>query len=102
MSREKARRFLEADVKCYHCGRTVGAVRREDGQERSTFQLGRSGPETAVSSLTDLRCPSCQGPLFTDEIQVVYDYPILRDLFEPPRRGRPPKRLAQQRAQRSA
>jgi hypothetical protein len=106
MSRYAIASFLEAEVKCYHCGHTSGVIRREQGVPRAPamFQNADGGPAVAVKSLTALRCTRCQGSVFIDEFDVRYDYPKVEFLDdERPRRGRPPKRLVElRRAQEAA
>jgi hypothetical protein len=97
-------RFVEAEVKCYHCGMTAGVLRREDGVTKSplTFRAGRGQSDMMVSGLTALRCTQCHGPLFTDSVEIVYEYPLADEPFERPRRGRPPKRRDGEETRRSA
>ena len=105
MSRYAIASYLEADVKCYHCGHTSGVLRRDQDTPRAatTFQSADGGPAVVVRSLTDLHCSRCGGSVFTDEFDVRYVYPKVDFLDERPRRGRPPKRLVElRRAQEEA
>jgi hypothetical protein len=98
--------YLEAEVKCLHCGHTSGVVRRDQGVPGAptTFHASDGGPVMTVRGLTDLRCARCQGSVFTDEFDVRYVYPKVDFLDDDrPRRGRPPKRLVElRRAQEAA
>ena len=98
------RAFLEADVTCYHCGSVSGVARKDTTAPNATISyLARgSDAEVTLSSRTTLRCTRCNGPTFFDEFQsrqiVVTD-----GLFDDqPRRGRPPKRLVEQRRAQQA
>jgi hypothetical protein len=97
--------FVVADLKCYLCGTVSGSIEREQTQ---SLLRGAGGPvvlrrpgQPEPISLQDwrrLRCDRCGGPLFLDETDVVvrrseeYNWSEER-----PRRGRPPKRLVEQR-----
>jgi hypothetical protein len=105
MSRYAVSSYLEAEVKCYHCGHTSGVLRRPQGAQPAPtiFQNSDGGPAIIVKSLTDLRCARCQGSVFTDDFDVRYVYPKVDFLDEDrPRRGRPPKRLVELRRAREA
>ena len=94
MLRDRTRRFLEADVKCYLCGTLAGRLRREQGVSGAlpVFQSSAGGPEAIVKSLAVLRCARCRGSLYADDLDIVYRYPIGALAEDRPRRGRPPKR----------
>ena len=93
------RTYVEADVKCYHCGSVSGVVRVERGASSpaTTFKASTSDVEVPVGSRKTLRCLRCNGPTFFDEFQLRQEYPKVDFLEEGPRRGRPPKRLLEQR-----
>jgi len=61
------------------------------------FKAVNSEAETAVRSPSSLRCLRCNGSTFTDEFEVRHEYARIDFLEDRPRRGRPPKRLAEQR-----
>jgi hypothetical protein len=97
--------FYVADLKCYLCGSVTGSV--ESMQPfTAAVQAGqpvalRRPRQTHATSVLDwqrLRCDRCGGPLYLDESDVVtrrvdeYNW-----LDERPRRGRPPKRILEQR-----
>jgi hypothetical protein len=98
--------FLEAEVKCYHCGHVSGLLRREQGAANAptVFRSNDGGQPLIVRSLAELRCARCHGSVYTDEFDVRYVYPKVDFLDdERPRRGRPPKRLLElRRAQEDA
>ena len=93
MGRDGIRRFLQADVKCYHCGTVLGTLRREDDVDGAMPVLrDRDGHDRSiVTNLAQLRCTRCGGPVFADEIETTYEFPIGEWALERPRRGRPRK-----------
>jgi hypothetical protein len=99
MTRELVRRFVETDVTCLHCGRTVGTLCREDGVigAATVFQSRQGGSTMILKSLVGLRCSLCHGPVQADAGEITYRYPIEALAAERPRRGRPPKRLLEER-----
>lgn len=95
-----------ADLKCYLCGAVFGTLESEQlppggaiGGPRPVLvrQPGQSQP-IRLLDWRPLRCDRCAGPLFLDESDVItrrvdeYNW-----VEERPRRGRPPKRLVEQR-----
>lgn len=97
--------FFTADLKCYLCGGVSGSIESEQsltGSARAAHPvLLRKPGETRLNEVADwrrLRCERCGGPLFLDESDIVtrridaYNW-----LEERPRRGRPPKRLLEER-----
>lgn len=100
------RTFFKADLKCYMCGSVAGSIEAEQSfleaaQTQRPVLLRRAGlPEQAVPVLNwrTLRCDRCGGPLFLDEVEVITRrYEDYNWLDERPRRGRPPKRLIEER-----
>jgi hypothetical protein len=102
---------LVADLKCYLCGAISGAIESEQPEGGSARLASRSGPRRNVRfrpvgadesvTLADWRnihCARCGGPTYLDEPNIVvrrieeYNW-----LDERPRRGRPPKRLVEER-----
>jgi hypothetical protein len=94
-----------ADLKCYLCGSVFGSVESEQplassAATASPVLLRQAGQQQPVRVLgwRRLRCDRCAGPLFLDEADVItrrvdeYNW-----VQERPRRGRPPKRLVEQR-----
>jgi len=99
------RTFFVADLKCYMCGSVYGSVESEQSLTAAPHTpravlLRRAGLETATPVLNwrQLRCDRCGGPLFLDESEMVTRrYEEYNWLEERPRRGRPPKRLIEER-----
>lgn len=91
--------FNEADVKCYHCGHISGVVRVERGVANPipTFKAFGSDAETPVRSRAQVRCLRCNGSTYFDEVVQRQEYAKVDFLEDRPRRGRPPKRLVEQR-----
>jgi DNA-directed RNA polymerase subunit RPC12/RpoP len=108
MARLATATYLEAEVKCLHCGHEAGLLRRDRDVPDSRFvYLSSDGsPERPVSKLTDIRCQRCRGSVYLDEMETRYVYPKVDLLVaddEPLRRGRPSKQLiALRRAEEAA
>jgi hypothetical protein len=105
-SKPLRRTFFVADLKCYMCGSVVGSVESEQSLAAAPQtvrpvllrQGGRDAPAQQVLNWKRLRCDRCGGPLFLDESDVVTRrYEEYNWLEERPRRGRPPKRLIEER-----
>ena len=92
--------LLRADVKCYLCGAVSGAVEseRQPLPRRVMFRGTSSSEPVAIMDWQRLRCERCHGPIYLDDATVVtrrietYNWDEDR-----PRRGRPPKRLLEER-----
>lgn len=100
------RTLFKADLKCYMCGSVAGSIESEQSfleaaQTHRPVLLRRAGmPQQAVQVLNwrTLRCDRCAGPLFLDEVEAITRrYEDYNWLDERPRRGRPPKRLIEER-----
>jgi hypothetical protein len=99
------RTFFVADLKCYMCGSVSGSIESEQSLTAAApmlrpVVLRQPGRDQAVQVLNwqRLRCDRCGGPLFLDEVDVVTRrYESYNWLDERPRRGRPPKRLIEER-----
>jgi hypothetical protein len=102
---------LVADVKCYLCGNISGSIESEQleagpstpGRPATPARSVRFRPLGASQAQLqvqwrNLRCGRCGGPTYLDEPNIITrrieDY---NWLDERPRRGRPPKRLAEER-----
>jgi hypothetical protein len=61
-------RRLEADVRCYHCGRSVGtllcAINRPHGA--MLFRRARDDAWSVIRTPGRLRCSVCDGPTFVE------------------------------------
>ncbi len=99
-SKPNTRTVVVADVKCYMCGSVSGSIESDRQPVPRSVLYRRVGQQNAVPVLDrhQLRCERCRGPVFLDEVEVVtqrieqYNW-----LEERPRRGRPPKRLIEER-----
>src|SRR5579862_6921372 len=99
------RTFMVADLKCYMCGSVSGSIESEQSLAGAGAtarpvlyrQVGREQP-VQIINWNRLRCDRCGGPLFLDETDVITRrYDEYNWLEERPRRGRPPKRLIEER-----
>jgi hypothetical protein len=99
------RTFFVADLKCYMCGSVSGSIESEQSLTATPHrvgpvtlrQVGRDTP-VQIANWRRLRCDRCGGPLFLDETEVITRrYEEYNWLAERPRRGRPPKRLIEER-----
>jgi len=101
------RTFFVADLKCYMCGSVSGSVESEQSLTAAPHiprpvllrQPGKNREQPVrVLNWRHLRCDRCGGPLFLDESEMVTRrYEEYNWLDERPRRGRPPKRLIEER-----
>lgn len=91
---EGVERFLEFDVRCYHCARAVGQMRcSERGGAAPMFRRGNDVSSMPIGNLAALRCHYCGGPLYVDVADATVRYQLGAPALARPRRGRPPKRL---------
>ena len=105
VTKPQRRTFYVADLKCYMCGSVAGSLESEHDFNQTTAPaspvlLRQTGHDTPVqiSNWRRLRCDRCGGPLFLDEIEfITRRYESYNWLEERPRRGRPPKRLIEER-----
>ena len=104
-TKPQRRTFFVADLKCYLCGSVSGSIESERALTRAAAmtqpvfyrQAGQEQP-VQVINWARLRCDRCGGPLFLDETDVITRrYDEYNWLDERPRRGRPPKRLIEER-----
>ena len=99
MTTTALRIFIEADVKCFHCGQTGGS----DPQEQRALSdpvapLSPTGQPTRCLSLGfEYPLPTLRRSSYVDEFQTRYEFPPVEFSDEAPRRGRPPKRLVEMR-----
>ena len=103
-SKPQRRTFFVADLKCYMCGSVAGSIESEQSLTGAALSspvlLRPAGREEAVqiANWRRMRCDRCGGPLFLDETDVITRrYEDYNWLDERPRRGRPPKRLIEER-----
>jgi hypothetical protein len=93
-----------ADLKCYMCGAVCGSLESDHpfsslpGSGALRLQRPGESEPAHIDNWRRLRCTRCGGPLFLDESEVItrrideYNW-----LEERPRRGRPPKRILEER-----
>ena len=93
ISPDPVRRILETEVRCYHCNARAGWLRCASNVHPpiTVFQPAGGPPAMVVTSLAGLRCARCAGPLFADELDVIYRDPVDEQALDRPRRGRPRK-----------
>src|SRR5579859_6826675 len=65
---------IVADLKCHLCGRSAGAIVSDQFPFPARVRLRtRGNPDsTIISNWRTLRCPTCGGSLFADEVETVY------------------------------
>jgi hypothetical protein len=81
---------LQAEVKCYHCGRVSGSWQWRAGTGPAWGVLATAGGADRVPlALARLRCQHCGGPVFLDDVDEVRAPSVL--VFDRPRPGRPRK-----------
>jgi hypothetical protein len=104
-TKPERRTFYVADLKCYMCGSVAGSIESErplasapaPGKVVSLRLAGRNEP-LQIANWRKLHCDRCGGPLFLDEAETITRrYEEYNWLDERPRRGRPPKRLIEER-----
>ena len=93
--------MFRIDVRCLACGRLEGTleVDRWPTAGPCLFQTAHpSVPVVEVAAWTALRCSTCRGNVYADDIRAVRIYPpVAWDDDASHRRGRPPRRLVAQR-----
>lgn len=92
--------YVEADIKCYLCGTLAGAIEcdRERQPNKIQFRAAGASQPTPIADVRQIHCPRCGGATFLDEVTVLTRrVERLEWLEDRPRRGRPPKRLVEQR-----
>lgn len=91
---------LVADVKCYLCGGISGTVESEKQPMPRSVTFRKVGEQQPVRLLDwhQLRCARCSGPVYLDDADVITRRVEQHNWLEDqPRRGRPPKRVAEER-----
>ena len=75
MRRDSIAGYLEADISCFHCGDTVGLIRRAHGVPGApTLYLDPArGVRGIVKRLTDLHCARCRGPVYPSTLELRRD-----------------------------
>ena len=87
------------DLICLLCGRALGILqtRRWPSRAPALFRPDGQARAVEIADWCRLRCPTCGGNVYPDEVSTVRVYPSVRWDDERPRRGRPPKWLLAQR-----
>ena len=102
---------LVADLKCYLCGAISGTIESEQPEGPRAhkpsgnvrFRAAGAADSMALANWRTIHCSRCGGPTYLDEPNIVvrrveeYNW-----LDERPRRGRPPKRLVEERRRERA
>jgi hypothetical protein len=94
------RSVFVADVKCHLCGTVAGTIECEQpaGGRQVLFRQAGQQQARPITAWWRLRCARCGGPMFLEDADVVTRRVESADwVDEKPRRGRPPKRLVEQR-----
>ncbi len=89
-----------ADLQCFLCGAIAGVIESDRIPLPASVTWRALGQEqgTPVSDWRRLRCSRCGGALYAEEVEsVVRRNEIAEAMENRPRRGRPPKRLVEQR-----
>jgi len=105
LTKPTRRTFFVADLKCYMCGSVAGSIESEQSltvapsvPRAVVLRRGANDQGMQVLNWRSLRCERCGGPLFVDEVEVITRrYEDYNWTDERPRRGRPPKRLIEER-----
>jgi hypothetical protein len=101
ITRPEIKTYAVADVKCYLCGTITGTVESAQQPIGRMVTFRKAGDNPNVGTVLDwhqLRCARCGGPIYLDDTTVVtrriehYNW-----MDERPRRGRPPKRIVEER-----
>ena len=78
---------MEADVRCYHCGRSVGTLRCcvNPSYGPMLFRRARDDAWSIISKPSQLRCSVCDGPTFVEYFETLtrVELRVLRRHFEP-------------------
>jgi hypothetical protein len=89
-----------AELQCFLCGSTAGAIEsdRKPLPPNGVWHPVGDGPRQQVADWRQLRCNRCGGALFAESIEAVVRHDENEELRrEAPRRGRPPKWLVEER-----
>ena len=100
---------LVADIKCYLCGAISGQIESDQPEHARVsrtpspsghvrYRAAGASESVPMTNWRAIRCARCGGPTYLDEPNIIvrrveeYNW-----LDERPRRGRPPKRLVEER-----
>ena len=88
--------FQEAEVKCFHCGGSVGLIRRErtEPPAPASFLSAVTAEPAPFRRITDIHCHRCGGSTFADEFFTRHALVVVEGAPPAKRgRGRPPKQI---------
>jgi hypothetical protein len=91
-----------AELQCFLCGHVAGSI-EVDRQPMPLFGIWHSANGSAPRRLADwrsMRCGRCGGALYVDSVEALVRHD--EEHRPPPRRGRPPKWLVEERKGRDA
>ena len=92
-------RVIRADLRCLLCTRALGVLEAQRWPTSDPVLIRPYGSASAVqvAEWWNLRCPTCGGNAYPDEVDEVPAQPIRSREDRTARRGRPPRRLVEQR-----
>ena len=92
-------RVIHADLRCLLCTRALGVLEAQRWPTSDPVLFRPYGGASAiqVADWWNLRCPTCDGNTYPDEVEEVPVQPIFSREDVKARRGRPPRWLVEQR-----
>ena len=92
-------RVIRADLRCLLCTRALGVLEAQRWPTSDPVLIRPYGSASAVQAAEwwNLRCPTCGGNAYPDEVEEVPVQPIFSREDVKARRGRPPRWLVEQR-----
>ena len=92
-------RVIRADLRCLLCTRALGVLeaQRWPTSDPVLFRPRSGASAVQVAEWWNLRCPTCGGNVYPDEVEEVPVQPIFSREDGKARRGRPPRRLVEQK-----
>jgi hypothetical protein len=90
---------LRVGLCCMLCGRAIGTPHTRSWPAVSPLPLrvAGTGSIVTIADWSQLRCPTCGGNVYADEVTSFKVYPEVSWADDAPRRGRPPKSLVARR-----
>jgi len=92
-------RVIRADLRCLLCTRALGVLEAQGWptSDPVLFRPCSGASAVQVAEWWNLRCPTCGGNAYPDEVEEVPVQPIFSREDVKARRGRPPRWLVEQR-----
>jgi len=92
-------RVIRADLRCLLCTRALGVLeaQRWPTSDPVLFRPRSGASAVQVAEWWNLRCPTCGGNAYPDEVEEVPVQPIFSREDGKARRGRPPRWLVEER-----